>query len=179
MNIFCRSETIGARHARHGRCVRPRHPRGCGGAQASQAVPCCECGASGRRFGGVPTGFAAVHRCPGSLDDLGHYASCHRQWAPILSGLGMAPQPSWEQHLGLVGDLGRRVASVRAWLAAFRSYLIVRHGDGAPFRDAAVAAVDHARVRVPANVGAAARPKARTRARARASVWRTRVSVPS
>lgn len=106
--------------------------------------------------------------CPGSPDDLRHYVSCHRLLTPILRCLRMAPQPTWEQHLGLVGDLAQRAAAVWAWLAAFRTYMIVRHGDGVSLRDAVTVAADHARGRIPANVGVAARPEARARARARA-----------
>lgn len=74
--------------------------------------------------------------CPGSPDDLRHYLSCHRLWTPVLSSLRMAPQPNWEQHLGLVGDLAQRVAVMRAWLAAFRTYMVLRRGDGITLRDA-------------------------------------------
>lgn len=105
--------------------------------------------------------------CHGSQDDLAHYVSCGKLWRPILERLRMDRQPSWESHLGLVGDPVQRVAAVRAWLAAFRCYIVVRRGDGVSPGAAAVAAIDHAKSRVPAHVGLPARPKAGARARAR------------
>lgn len=54
--------------------------------------------------------------------------------------------------------LGRRVS---------RAYMIVRRGGGVAIRDAVIAAVDHARARIPANVVTAARAKASARVRAR------------
>lgn len=68
----------------------------------------------------------------------------------------------------MTGELAQRTAAVRAWLAALRAYTMVRHGGGAALCDDVTAAVDHARTRIPANVGIVARAKARVRARARA-----------
>lgn len=87
---------------------------------------------------------------------------------PIYFALRMSTSPSWAQHAALGGDASQRVAAVRAWAAAFLTYMIVRRGDGVALREAAFAAVDRVLVRIPGNVGIAAPAISRARARARA-----------
>lgn len=80
----------------------------------------------------------------------------------------MSTSPSWAQHATPEGDALRRIASVRAWVAVFRVYMIILHSAGVALRDAVVAGVDHARQRIPANLGAPAPERARERVHARA-----------
>lgn len=72
------------------------------------------------------------------------------------------------RHAALDGDVLRRVAVVRAWVAAFRADMLARRDDRVALRDAVAAAADHACARIPANVGIAAPARTRERSRARA-----------
>lgn len=93
--------------------------------------------------------------CAGSPDDLRHYILCERLWLPNYRALRMTASPSWAQHAALEGDTLQRVAAMRARVAAFHTYMIVRRGDGAALGAVVVAAVDHARAH-PHENGAAA-----------------------
>lgn len=64
--------------------------------------------------------------CAGSPDVLYHYIVCARLWTPIHRAVRMSASPSLAQHAALDGDALRRVAAVRAWVAAVRAYMMVR-----------------------------------------------------
>lgn len=78
----------------------------------------------------------------------------------------------WAEHAALEGPPLQRVAAMRARVAASHTCMMVRRGDIVALHDAVVAAVDHARVRIPANVAVAAPAISRARARARAGLRR-------
>lgn len=100
--------------------------------------------------------------CAGSPDDL---RQCERLWFPISLALRMSTSPSWAEHAALEGETLQHVAAMRAWAAASRAYMMVRRGAGVALRDAVAAAVDHARLRIPANVGVVGPVLSRARAR--------------
>lgn len=74
----------------------------------------------------------------------------------------------------IASSAARRVDAVRAWVAAFRVYVIVRRNDRVSLCDGVVAAVYRARARIPASVeiSTTARPQVRARARPPYSVIR-------
>lgn len=121
-----------------------------------------------------PSGGVTACRfgCPGRADDLRHYIRCARAWPPTFRALNILVPSTWPAHLALEGPTAQRIAAVRAWIAVFRAYSILRHDPGATVAAAIAAGADHARLRLPPGTGEG---RARHRAHAQGPMMELRV----
>lgn len=110
--------------------------------------------------------------CPEQPGDLRHYVRCARAWPDTLRAFSMRRDPTWEVHFALAGDATQRIAIVRAWVAVYGAYSILRHDENAEVASELAAGVDHARIRIPPGLGRGEADVVRALARGRNGVMR-------